>query len=246
MVDWCRRMSDFFFPVTMLILVSMAVAILRARSSQVVPGIHWGRHFLSRQPSIKLKYCQYLEKARAKVTATVEEQRKWYQTLRSLVQHHKIIPENLWNCNEKGIIMGLAVGCQKAIVRANAQSKVARTDGNREFYSVLETISATGHVIPPFIVWANKVHCVGFYGTDSRPATFSQSPSGYMDDGLGLDYIVKHFERYTTPNPTSNTSFDTLPPGACLLWIDIAPMLHGPWLNMRLTTRSFHIVFHHT
>jgi len=32
--------------------------------------------------------------------------------------------------------MGLAVGRQKAIVRANAWSKVARTDGNREFCSV--------------------------------------------------------------------------------------------------------------
>jgi len=31
-VDWCKRMSDFFFPVTMLMLVSMAVAILRART----------------------------------------------------------------------------------------------------------------------------------------------------------------------------------------------------------------------
>jgi len=46
--------------------------------------------------------------------------------------------------------MGLAVGRQKAIVRANARSKVARTDGNREFCSVRETISAAGHVIPPF------------------------------------------------------------------------------------------------
>ena len=39
-VDWCKRMSDFFFPVTMLMLESMAVAILRARSSKVIPGIH--------------------------------------------------------------------------------------------------------------------------------------------------------------------------------------------------------------
>ena len=201
-------MSDFFFPVTMLMLVSMAVAILRARSSKVIPGIHWGRHFLSRHPSIKLKYCQYLEKARTKVTAAIEEQRKWYQTLRSLLRQYKIIPENLWNCDEKGIIMGLAVGHQKAIVRANARSKVARTDGNREFCSVLETINARGHVIPPFVIWANKVHCIGFYASDSRPATFSRSPSGCMDDDLELDYIVKHFDIHTTPCTPSGT-----PPG---------------------------------
>lgn len=213
-VDWCRRMSDYFFPVTMLMLVSMAVAILKARASEsmvkIIPGIHWGCHFLSRNPSIKLKYCQYLEKVRAKVTATIEEQQLWYRTLRTLMRQHKIIPDNLWNCDEKGIIMGLAVGRQKAIVRANSRSKVARTDGYQEFCSVLETINAAGHVIPPFIVWANKVHCIGFYGTksDARPATFSRLPSGYMDDDLGLDYIVKHFNIHTTPQ----TPPGTLPP----------------------------------
>jgi len=104
--------------------------------------------------------------------------------------------------------MGLAVGGQKAIVQANARSKVARTDGNREFCSVLETINASGHVIPPFVIWANKVHCIGFYALDSRPATFSRSPSGCMDDDLELDYIVKHFDIHTTPCTPSGT-----PPG---------------------------------
>lgn len=108
----------------MLMLSSMSVAILRARGSNAIPGIHWGRRFLSRHPSIQLKYCQYLEKIRAKVSSTVEEQRRWYQTLRSLMRQYKIEPENLWNCDEKGIIMGLAVGRQKAIVRAKARTKV--------------------------------------------------------------------------------------------------------------------------
>ena len=48
--------------------------------------------------------------------------------------------------------MGLAVGRQKAIIRAKAQTKVAITDGDREFCTVLQTVSATGRVIPLFIV----------------------------------------------------------------------------------------------
>ena len=96
--------------------------------------------------------------------------------------------------------MGLAVGRQKAIVQSKTRQKVAITDGNREFCSVLETVNALGKVTPPFIVWANKVHCVGFYADadddDNRPETFSQSPRSYMDDKLGFDYISKHFDRY--------------------------------------------------
>ena len=86
---------------------------------------------------------------------------------------------------------------------------------------VLETVSAAGHVIPPYMIWAIKEHCVGFYGAGSRPATFSRSPSGYMDDDLRLDYIVKHFD---VPAPPLMAN---LLPGVCLLWMDIALMLPG-------------------
>ncbi|KAF8421182.1 hypothetical protein EV426DRAFT_706803 [Tirmania nivea] len=103
--EWCGRMTRI--------------------STKVVSGIHWGHRFLARHPKIKLKYCQYLEKLRAKVTATVDEQRQWYQTLRSLMHQYKIIPNNLWNWDEKGIIMSLAVGQQKTIVQAGMRSKVA-------------------------------------------------------------------------------------------------------------------------
>jgi len=102
--------------------------------------------------------------------------------------------------------MGLAVGRQKAIFRSgtNSCTKVILTDGNREFCFALKTISASGHVIPPFVVWANKVHCDGWYTTgDTMPATFSRSPSGYMDDDIGLDYISKHFDLYTAPHQRS-------------------------------------------
>ena len=201
-VDWCGRMADMGFPVTVRMLLSMAVAILRARGNQLIPGPRWPGRFFSRHPTINLKYVQYLEKVRAKVSATVEELETWYRKLRHLMRQYKIEPQNLWNCDEKGIIMGLAVGRQKAIVRSSARQKVAVTDGNREFCSVLESVNAIGEVIPPFVVWANKVHCVGFYGDDSRPATFSRSPSGYMDDELGFDFISKHFDHYTTPIPS--------------------------------------------
>ena len=57
---------------------------------------------------------------------------------------------------------------------------------------------------------------IGFYATGSRPETFSRSPSGYMDDDLRLDYIVKYSNVHTTPST---------PPGACVLWMGIAVMV---------------------
>ena len=58
-------------------------------------------------------------------------------------------------------------------------------------------------MIPPFIIWTNKVHCVGFNGTDSRPATFSRSPSSYMNNELGA--ILWSTWIHTTPESQHDT-----------------------------------------
>ena len=85
-----------------------------------------------------------------------------------------------------------------AIVRAGGTS-TAMTEGSREFCSVLETVSAIGVAIPPFIVWQGKTHRQSHYASDSvkTEATFAVSESGYMDDDLGLQYMKTHFDPYT-------------------------------------------------
>ena len=85
-----------------------------------------------------------------------------------------------------------------AIIRAGGRA-LAMTDGSREFCSVLETVSANGQVIPPFIVWQGKTHRQSYYSESGVKveATFAVSESGYMDDELGLQYIKEHFDPYT-------------------------------------------------
>ena len=115
--------------------------------------------------------------------------------------------DNLWNCDEKGITMGRNSIRTIAIVRAGTRS-TPMTEGSHEFCSVLETISAAGVVIPPFIVWQGKTHRQSYYtegGVDhGHEATFAVSPSGYMDDKLGLEYLKEHFEPYTRPVDSSS------------------------------------------
>jgi len=74
------------------------------------------------------------------------------------------------------------------------------TEGSHEFCSVLETVSAGGVIIPPFIVWQGKTHRESYYqrgGAVEHEATFAIFPSGYMGDELGLEYMQQHFDPYT-------------------------------------------------
>ena len=42
----------------------------------------------------------------------------FYSKLKSMIRQYNIQPENLWNCDERGITIGAVRGKHKAIVRA--------------------------------------------------------------------------------------------------------------------------------
>lgn len=69
---------------------------------------------MRRNSAVRLCFIQYLEKLRAEA-ATPDEVCAWFLELRSIVRRSDIRPENTWNCDEKGIIMGVALGRTKVI-----------------------------------------------------------------------------------------------------------------------------------
>ena len=124
-----------------------------------------------------------------------------------------------------------------AIVRAGGRS-TAMTEGSREFCSVLETVSAAGVAIPPFIVWQGKTHRQSYYPQSgvSIEATFAVSESGYMDDDLGLQYIKTHFDPYTRNGGVVIKTEDSQ--GASK-----DPKYHGPARGLIVDGHSSHIAW---
>ena len=108
--------------------------------------------FLDRNSGFKKIYIRYQERVRAAATNDIELQADFLCKLANLIQRKKIAQGDIWNCDEKGITMGRTSRRVMAIVRVRGK-RTALTEGSREFCSVLETVSAGGVIIPPFIVW---------------------------------------------------------------------------------------------
>ena len=166
--------------------------ILRANCQGVSSEIHqigteWVSRFLARNSDFRTKYVRYQERARKAASDDRETQAYFLRILANLIRRHSVKPENIWNCDEKGIIMGRNEVRTAAIVRrSTAKEATMMTEGSREYASVLETVNAAGKVIPPFIVWQAKTHRESYYDRDdTRDASFAVSASGYMDDELG-------------------------------------------------------------
>ena len=171
-----------------------------------IVGVHWVDRFLWRNPEFKKRYVRYQERARKAASNDEESQAHFLHLLPNLVRRHKVAAEDIWNCNEKGITIGRNQIRSVAILRRSTKQATMMSEGSREFCSVLDTINASGSVIPPFIFWKGKTHRDSYYKKgDDRDATFAVSLSGYMDDELGLLYISKHFEPHTRTASAAGT-----------------------------------------
>lgn len=203
-VEWCEEMDRVGFPVTHDLITQMAQSILNKRPEHEhhTLGDRWSHRFLARNPQLESKFAYYQEKSRQYSSSNEIAQIAFYRLLRNTMRRLEIKECHVWNCDEKGIIMGKLSGKEKVIVRAGTKRPTLLTDASREFVSTLETINITEEVLPPFIVWQGKTHRRGMYrwgGVHERDATFTATPSGYMDDEAGFEYILEHFDSHTRP-----------------------------------------------
>ena len=75
--------------------------------------------------------------------------------LNALIEKYNIEPSNVYNCDEKGFLIGLGRTAKRVVTKETLQSKkiAAIHDGNREFISLIAGISADGMAIPPALIY---------------------------------------------------------------------------------------------
>ena len=153
--DHCGVMADLGFPVSHDLLQKIAQDMINSRNqpsktkggilvdqcptpadSEVhTIGAHWVDRFLRRNPAFKKRYIGFQERARKAASGDIESQVNFLHLLDKLKRRHKVEPEDIWNCDEKGIIMGQNQTRKVAIVRKSTKQPTMVTEGSREFCS---------------------------------------------------------------------------------------------------------------
>jgi hypothetical protein len=82
-------------------------------------GINWYRAFEERNPDIRTVLSSSLDRQRALASTKVGYD-AYYRNLAWIIQTFNILPENIWNFDEKGFIIGL---CGRYIVYARPDRK---------------------------------------------------------------------------------------------------------------------------
>ena len=103
-------------------------------------------------------------------------------------------PELIWNMDETGL--SLEHKPRKVVAAKGIKHLQSSTSGNREQITVIATINAAGHCIPPHIITKGKTQrSLESFQTDAAPigTTFSVSDSDWTKQSIAALWFLKSF-----------------------------------------------------
>jgi hypothetical protein len=106
--------------------------------------------------------------------------------------------EDTYNFDETGFMMGV-ISSQMVVTASDRRGKRKIVQpGNREWVTVIQGINACGWAIPPFIIYAGKIHISSWYQDTEIPRDWvlGVSDNGWTTNQLGVAWL-KHFDRHT-------------------------------------------------
>lgn len=114
-------------------------------------GEVWPKRFCKRHLDLKMKKTTGLEKAHAKALNrfAVDE---FFDMLADVIKEYDILPENLYNMDEKGIQLGIGARITAMVDR---DQKIVHSieDRNRELVTVIECICADGSILHSSVIF---------------------------------------------------------------------------------------------
>jgi len=206
--DWCKQLDDWGFPPRMDLLHAMAEALVQQRAEEEEDpelaglGKHWVSNFLGRHPDLASKFGTQLDRQRA-YASNLASLRDYFRKLARLIRKHNLRPEDIFNMDEKGFIIGRSARA-KVICRAGRRPPRVTQDGTREMLTVIECCCAAQYMTPSFVIYKGIAQYMGWHFETSDPdAMFACSPNGWTDDELGLEWLF-HFDRCTENRKDGN------------------------------------------
>jgi transposase-like protein len=184
---WIDTLDAAYSPPSASQIRSCAQQIVRRYDPSRTLGKNWGYDFIGRLPP-RFKHLNQkpMEKARyAPVEPGILV--SWYDRLQITIDSYKIAPKNIYNFDETGFRIGQGKAQKVVSARGHAMNN---TGGPAESLTGIECVSATGWVMPPWILIKGQYHMENWF-TNNLPDNYTIYPTanGWTDEIVSFMWI---------------------------------------------------------
>jgi hypothetical protein len=172
--------------------------LLRADRDASLVGKRWAGNFIKRQPELKTRFFRRYNYQRAKCEDPVAIN-AWFRLVANTIAKYGIRLDDIHNFDETGFMMGV-IASGMVVTGAERRGNPKRVQpGNREWVTVIQSISAQGWAAPPFIVVGGQYHLSSWYRESALPGNWAiaTTKNGWTDNTTGLLWL-KHFNQHTS------------------------------------------------
>ena len=155
----------------------------------------WFRRFRERQPDVSLRKGDSMALVRFRCTdkETIDG---YYDLLETVMEENNLRdkPGQLYNIDETGMPLDPP---KLRVCAKKGQKKVRQCgSGNKAQITVVSCGSATGHVIPPFVIFEGKNFNHQWSEGEVPGTMYGTSPKGWIDTELFKHWFTDHFLRH--------------------------------------------------
>lgn len=180
----------------------MASRILCMNGDTAPIGKRWIQNFLKRNPRVSSVVGRKIEAPRAKA-GTQEQVGNYLKLFDETRKRLRIETENIYNMDETGIALGL---CTNTQVLASSKKKKTyyKSPENREWVSIIETISASGRKLRCLTIFKGKSLQSSWFNIDQVPDwVYTYSENGWTSNNVGIDWLNQIFIPESQPKDPS-------------------------------------------
>ena len=158
------------------------------------PGKAWWLGFLSRHPDLSLKNAEALDVARA-ADCSQANILSWHKKYEDVLKQFEITnPEYICNCDETGFALQSKSG--KILTDKGHKNPYSISSSNKSQMTVLMCGTASGKVLPPFILFPGKTINPSYAVDLTAEATCFPTEKGWMNKEAFLRWIKEVFIPY--------------------------------------------------
>jgi hypothetical protein len=193
LAEWILRMDrqGFSPPCPYVRRKANLLLVERVRGTTTSPpiiGKNWVTKFINRRPDLRGSYSRRYDHQRAlcEDPIVIEE---WFRLVRNVVSKYGIVADDMYNFDETGFQMGVSATARVITGSERRGKPLKKQPGNREWVTVIETISAVGIRLDPLIIFSGKVHqqqwFEALHSSEYRHWQLAVSDTGWTNDQIG-------------------------------------------------------------